>query len=78
MIRTTGSRRDLVHRFAILIFLVLALRGHSLEAQSESIYSTLVGTVTDASGAAVQGATVTATDVATNIKISVTSSSEGL
>lgn len=47
-------------------------------AQSVSIYSSIVGTVTDRSGAPVSGAAVSATNAATNITTDATTDSEGL
>jgi hypothetical protein len=38
------------------------------EARPQNIYGALVGNVTDSSGAAVPGATVTATQIETNLK----------
>jgi hypothetical protein len=58
----------LKRRVAVVVFLVLALvlwHGASLWAQSEATTGTLRGTVTDASGAVVPGAKVTAKNIAT-------------
>lgn len=49
--------------------LVLVTGGQTRNAQSVSIYSAIVGTATDASGAAVPDAKVTATHVATNSSV---------
>ena len=78
MIRMPGTTRGLANWFAFLTLFILVLSGHRLQAQSESIYSTIVGTVTDASGAVVPGATITETNIATNITTSVVSSPQGL
>jgi hypothetical protein len=48
-----------------------------LNAQSVSIYSTIVGTVTDTSGGSVADARVTATNTGTNISISATTDAQG-
>jgi hypothetical protein len=45
-------------------------------AQSESVYSSIVGDVTDASGAAVPGTLVTATNVQTNIRVAASSAAD--
>ncbi len=58
---------------ALLAFLTITV---SIHAQSESIYSSIVGNVTDASGAAVPGATVAATNVNTNIRVSASSAAD--
>ena len=62
----------------ITIFLLLLAGGPLLNAQSVSIYSTIVGSITDSSGAAIPGATVTAVNTGTNIRISSVTDSQGL
>jgi hypothetical protein len=61
-----------------VILLLLGGSTASLEAQSVSIYSTVVGTVTDTSGAAVPDGQVTVTNLATNISVSTKTDSQGL
>src|SRR5579859_1003743 len=56
------------------IAFLCCLRAH---AQSSSIYSSIVGTVTDSSGAAVPDASVTATNENTNIGASAKTNGEG-
>lgn len=68
----------LFHRIVVATLVLMACSSHSLEAQSVSIYSTIVGTVADTSGASVQDAKVTATNISTNISLSVSTDSQGL
>ncbi|HXJ42625.1 MAG TPA: carboxypeptidase-like regulatory domain-containing protein, partial [Bryobacteraceae bacterium] len=62
--------------FATALLLFVA-GDHYLNAQSVSIYSAIVGTVTDPSGGSVSNATVTATNASTNISISAVTDSQG-
>ena len=57
--------------------LLLFDAGGHLNAQSVSIYSTIVGRVTDASGASVPDAKVTANNTGTNISVSAMSDAQG-
>ncbi len=62
-------------------FLALAGRDrdapYTPSAYAQTLYGTLVGNVTDSTGAAVVGATVTATDAATGIAKTMTTDSSG-
>ena len=69
------DRKAIVRAGAIAIF-GAALSGSSLMAQV--LYGTLNGTVTDPSGAAIPGASVTAVDVATGVSRQAQSNSEGV
>ncbi len=60
----------------VLLFLAVWLGGQALRAQVST--GTLTGAVTDPSGAVVVGATVTATNLATDIATTATSNSSGL
>jgi hypothetical protein len=57
--------------FACVSFVLIA------PARAQSVYGSIFGTVTDKSGAAVPGATVTVTDVAKGTVVTVTSNSSG-
>jgi hypothetical protein len=72
----TNIRKPFVVWTAIALLLFVA-GGRYLRAQSVSIYSTIVGTVTDSSGGSVSDAMVTATNVATNISVSATTDAQG-
>ncbi|HSB16946.1 MAG TPA: carboxypeptidase regulatory-like domain-containing protein [Bryobacteraceae bacterium] len=61
----------------VLIFVVIMLFAFSATAHSQTTFATITGTVTDATGAVVPGATVTATNVATNIKATTQSNEAG-
>ena len=62
---------------AILAFLILSAASQWMQAQSVSIYSTIVGTVTDPSGSAIPDAQVVATNISTNISTSAKTDSDG-
>jgi len=65
-------------RHGLLYFLVLALfLLHLLPAHGDDVYSRIRGVVTDASGAAVAGATIQATNTAKGIFFTTTSNSSG-
>ena len=66
-------RCDRVARLAVL--LAFWLSGGLLHAQRDT--GTLLGTVLDGTGAGVPGAVVTVTNVLTNVKLSVTSDTNG-
>lgn len=70
----TGRSVVLLGLLALWLSVSVAPR---LEAQSQSIYASIVGSVIDTSGAAVPGATVTATNVGTNISTTATSDAQG-
>src|SRR5579863_6671544 len=61
---------------AILAFVLLA-SSQWMWAQSVSIYSSIVGTVTDPSGSAIPDAQVVATNISTNISTSVKTDGAG-
>ena len=63
-------------RFAILAW-VVALASLSAPAMAQVLYGSLVGTITDESGLAVPGATVTITQVETNQSRAGTTGSNG-
>jgi hypothetical protein len=70
------TRKIFVRSAVALIGLVTILALHSqLEAQSS--YGSIVGTVTDNSGAVVAGATVTITDIGTNFKRTIQTGAAG-
>ena len=68
-------RSKLLARVAIFAVLCTAIGTH--EAMAQNIYGSLVGNVTDSSGAAIPGATVTATQTETNLKREVVSNESG-
>jgi hypothetical protein len=72
----TYIRKPFVVWTATALLLLLA-GDRYLRAQSVSIYSTIVGSVTDSSGGSVSDAMVTATNVATNISVSATTDAQG-
>jgi outer membrane receptor protein involved in Fe transport len=67
-----------VHRptFAAFIVMLLALAPASLGAQTT--YASITGTVTDASGAVIRGATVVATNVETSVTTQTTTNEDGV
>ena len=68
-------RRKLLARVALIVVLCTALV--TREATSQNIYGSLVGNVTDSSGAAIPGATVTATQTETNLTREVVTNETG-
>ena len=64
-------------RTRAIVFGVASLLVFSRMAYSQTTFASITGTVTDSSGAVVPGATVTATNLATNIKISTKSNEAG-
>ncbi len=62
-------------RVAVLAVLCTAVAGHVVSAQN--IYGSLVGNVTDSSGASIPGATVTATQTETNLTREVVTNEAG-
>ncbi len=69
-----------VHRdtlLALLIFSVLLLAASPLACWGQSVTGSIAGSVTDALGAVVPGATVTATNTSTGVASSTTTSSSG-
>jgi hypothetical protein len=73
----SGSARVCMVRSLVLFGLCAILTANMLLAQSGGATSTLVGTVTDATGAAVVGATVSITETGTNTTQVTTTSSSG-
>src|SRR5271157_2720939 len=63
--------------FVALIWLVALCVLLPVQLRSQSFYGSVVGTITDASGASVAGATVTVTDVGTNNSQSARTDSKG-
>ncbi len=60
------------------LFLLIVSLGVSVSASGQSSQGTITGTVTDQAGAVIANATVTALQVETNQKYTVTSSAEGV
>jgi hypothetical protein len=58
----------------LFVFLILSA---TVSAQTASIYSSIIGTVTDSTGALVSGAVVTVTNPATGISFSAISDDQG-
>jgi hypothetical protein len=69
-------RRHLLYTGLPLAALVLALL-LPLTGQAQAVKGALLGTITDANGAAAAGATVTATEVRTNIVLTTTANGDG-
>src|SRR5437588_499849 len=73
--KTLFLRRACMSRIALIAgLLMLALTG---VGYAQTTYASITGTVTDATGAVVPGATVTATSLETNIKTSATANQDG-
>ncbi|HEY2946242.1 MAG TPA: carboxypeptidase-like regulatory domain-containing protein, partial [Vicinamibacteria bacterium] len=70
LLRRTGSSLPLGLAFAVLLLL-------PEPARAQAVKGTLLGTVTDTTGAAVPGATVTVTEVQTGISRSATTNASG-
>ena len=64
-------------RVMMLSFVVVALSTVSPLAFGQSVYGSIYGTATDATGAAVPGANVTVTDVAKGTAVTVQSNGSG-
>src|SRR6266481_6250471 len=64
-------------RVMMLSFVVVSLSTFSPFAFGQAVYGSIFGTVTDATGAAVPGATVTVTDVAKGTTVTVQSNASG-
>ncbi len=65
-------------RLKLMLSLLLVLFGSVLGTSAQTITGDIGGTVTDASGAVVVGAKVTATNVATGIALSTTTNKQGI
>jgi Carboxypeptidase regulatory-like domain len=79
-VRQSQTPRGVAARWfgpALMAVLVAALVGVPAASSAQAIRGTLLGTVTDSSGAAVPGATVTITEVRTNISASTTTNESG-
>mgnify|MGYP000964897115 CR=1 FL=1 len=72
--RTTRRRSNLV---ALLLGVMLASCA-AIEARAQAVYGSIAGNVTDSSGAAVAGATVTITSVERQTSATVTTNESGL
>jgi Carboxypeptidase regulatory-like domain/TonB dependent receptor len=70
--------RQMLHSLPVLFLIGTGITLLSVKLQAQAISGDLVGTVTDASGAIVPNATVTATNAATNVESSTTSNGSGL
>src|SRR5712691_10979044 len=77
--RNHGSQlhRYLIHGFSISILSFFIFAAPSLRAQDSAITATLNGTVRDAAGAIIPGATITLRNLTTNQIRSTTSESDG-
>jgi len=69
-------RRGLTSLRSVLMLALLVLAGAGF-TQAQVLYGTLTGNVTDSSGAVIPGASVTATNVATSVVRSTTSTEDG-
>lgn len=66
-------------RWATVLFSVLVVGLFwTIPARADNLYASIRGTVTDPSGAVVPGATLTATNLATGLRYTATSSNDGL
>src|SRR5262245_12203330 len=78
--RSRSSEREeeeTMLRIAVALTLAAALLGVPPRAHAQAVTGTLLGNITDSSGAAVPGATVTATEVQTNTSRTVVSNETG-
>src|SRR5580765_4834967 len=71
------ARRICMSRTRIMLFAGLLLLALAGTAYAQTTYASITGTVMDATGAVVPGATVTATSLETNIKTAATSNADG-
>jgi len=67
-----------VHVRSLAVVLVLFLAFTARQASAQTTYATITGTVTDGSGAVIQGATVVATNVETGVTTTTTTNHEGV
>jgi carboxypeptidase family protein/TonB-dependent receptor-like protein len=72
-----GTMRSKLVGVALVLLLVAMICWSSTPAQAQAVYGSIIGTVTDSSGAAVPNATVTVTDVRKGTKDSVTTNESG-
>ena len=63
--------------FARVLFLSALCTMHATDARAQAVYGSLVGNVTDTSGGAIPGATVTATQTQTNLRREVVTNESG-
>ncbi|HXF27127.1 MAG TPA: carboxypeptidase-like regulatory domain-containing protein, partial [Bryobacteraceae bacterium] len=70
-------RRMTLYQWLLAAAIIAAMAALPIRTVAQAISGDLVGTVADASGAAVPNATVTATNGATNVKYTATSSGRG-
>ena len=70
--------RNFERRSGVLVPIVAAMCCVAPRAGAQAVGASLNGQVVDASGAAISGATVTATDVGTGLKVNATSSDTGV
>ena len=75
--RSGGPRRNIERRLRALSFLFMALAVSSVASAQSSYTAAVRGVVTDASGGAVPGASVTVTESDRNVPHTVTTDSEG-
>src|SRR5713226_10199937 len=66
-----------LQRLSMAVLLGAILLGFSAQAMGQAVNATLLGTVTDSSGAAVAGAKVTATEMKTGVSRSTTTNDSG-
>jgi hypothetical protein len=77
MLKHNSSRTPWRIGFLVALLVAFTLIASTMFAQTTVATGSIVGTVTDASGAVVEGAKVTVTNVGTNETISLTSNSSG-
>src|ERR1017187_285185 len=77
MLKHNSSRTPWRIGFLVALSVAFTLIASTMFAQTTVATGSIVGTVTDASGAVVEGAKVTVTNVGTNETISLTSNSSG-
>src|SRR5512147_2266819 len=72
-----GGRMERSRLLMLLIALVFAVPALSRQAMAQAVYGSISGTVTDASGGVVPGATVTITDVQRGTSVDIVTNDSG-